>query len=134
MTSIGARIKFLRKEKRLSQAQLGKLAGIDQSVISDLENNPLSTSKKLVAIARALGVRAEWLETGRGEQYDTAHSASNDGWVLTKSYNLTPTEIRHIDVYRDADVYDKANIEAAIDAAERATLSRRSGLIANNSE
>lgn len=134
MASIGDRIKLVRTAKKMSQAKLGKLAGIDQSVISDLENNPNSTSKKLVAIARALGVRAEWLENGTGDMHSTPAVASNDGWVMTKSYNLNPVEIRAIDVYREAEDFYRGAIDSAIDAAEADNLSRRAGFIINNKE
>lgn len=57
----------------LSQAQLAEKSGVSQVTIQHLESGRNSTSKKLLEIARALGVTAEWLATGKG----TTHEASN---------------------------------------------------------
>jgi len=50
----------------LSQAQLAEKAGVSQVTIQHLESGRNSTSKKLLEIARALGVSAEWLGSGEG--------------------------------------------------------------------
>jgi len=57
----------------LSQAQLAEKAGVSQVTIQHLESGRNSTSKKLLDIAKALGVTAEWLGSGEG----TARPASN---------------------------------------------------------
>lgn len=49
----------------LSQAQLAEKAGVSQVTIQHLESGRNSTSKKLLEIARALGVTAEWLASGK---------------------------------------------------------------------
>lgn len=57
MATIGSRIRRLRQEKSISQAQLAKLIGVGQSFISKLENNRSSVSiETLEKIANALGV------------------------------------------------------------------------------
>lgn len=135
--SLGARIKHERESKRprMSQAALGKLVGMDQSGISDLETNPLATTKKVVAIAKALGVRPEWLETGRGEKHDTTmQKPPADGWVLSKAYNLTADEIRLVDVYRESHGVARDNINFAINVAEKEILSSRTSLIVNDKD
>ncbi len=50
----------------LSQAQLAEKSGVSQVTIQHLESGRNSTSKKLLDIARALGVTAEWLASGEG--------------------------------------------------------------------
>lgn len=50
----------------LSQSQLAEKAGVSQVTIQHLESGRNSTSKKLLDIARALGVTAEWLGSGEG--------------------------------------------------------------------
>jgi transcriptional regulator with XRE-family HTH domain len=54
------RIKQIRKKQKLSQGELAKMAGIDQSDLSKIENDKksitLDTAKK---IARALGYSVE---------------------------------------------------------------------------
>lgn len=57
----------------LSQAQLAEKSGVSQVTIQHLESGRNSTSKKLLEIARALGVTAEWLASGKG----ITHEASN---------------------------------------------------------
>ncbi|EKQ51369.1 MULTISPECIES: helix-turn-helix transcriptional regulator [unclassified Clostridium] len=51
------RIREVRLEKKLSQTQLAKKAGISQSYLSELESNKKSpTLRQLCKIADALGV------------------------------------------------------------------------------
>lgn len=52
-------LKILRKQNGLTQAQLGKIAGLSQSYISDLEKNYFVSSptvKQVLALSDALGV------------------------------------------------------------------------------
>jgi transcriptional regulator with XRE-family HTH domain len=63
-TTMGARVRHLRKTLALSQTALAKLAGVTQPVISDLEANRTHTSGRTASIAAVLGVNALWLETG----------------------------------------------------------------------
>ncbi|EJN40333.1 SOS response transcriptional repressor, RecA-mediated autopeptidase [Pseudomonas sp. GM84] len=51
----------------LSQQQLADKAGVSQVTIQHLESGRNATSKKLLEIARALGVTAEWLASGNGQ-------------------------------------------------------------------
>lgn len=62
--SIGDRIRSVRRQKNISQAELAKLANVTQGAISQLENGRNDTSKELPAIAKALGVDVYWLQTG----------------------------------------------------------------------
>lgn len=49
-------LRRIRRERRLSQPELAKLAGVSQQLISQLENDVNATTKKLPDIAKALGV------------------------------------------------------------------------------
>ena len=60
----GDRVRERRAALKLSQPQLAKKAGITYQAIQQLEAG--GGSKHLVAIARALGVTAEWLADGVG--------------------------------------------------------------------
>ncbi len=60
----GDRVRERRQALKLSQPQLAKKAGITYQAIQQLEAG--GGSKHLVAIARALGVTAEWLADGTG--------------------------------------------------------------------
>lgn len=55
----GAKIKALRKEKKLTQKQLADLCGVSHSFISHVENGTSAIStEKLQAVAKALNVNA----------------------------------------------------------------------------
>ena len=64
MKTAGERVRERRQALQLSQPQLAKKAGITYQAIQQLEAG--GGSKHLVAIARALGVTAEWLADGVG--------------------------------------------------------------------
>ncbi|WLF84809.1 S24 family peptidase [Moraxella sp. ZY210820] len=65
MNSLGDRIRSVRRQKNISQAELAKLANVSQGAISQLESGRNETSKELPQIALALGVDVYWLQTGK---------------------------------------------------------------------
>src|SRR5690606_41856478 len=58
------------KEAGLSQAELAKAIGTGQSTIASIENGRNQGSGFLVDIARVLGVRPDWLASGRAPMRD----------------------------------------------------------------
>jgi phage repressor protein C with HTH and peptisase S24 domain len=66
MTTVGQRIRDERERYNISRVKLAKAAGIAVSTLSDLELGLSKSTTKLHHIAASLGVRPEWLETGRG--------------------------------------------------------------------
>jgi SOS-response transcriptional repressor LexA len=58
------RLHSKRQALGLSQQQLADKAGVSQVTIQHLESGRNSSSKKLLEIAKALGVTAEWLASG----------------------------------------------------------------------
>lgn len=63
------RIKQIRKEHRLTQAEFGKRIGITDASCSLIEsgrNNP--SGQTIKAICREFGINEEWLRTGEGER------------------------------------------------------------------
>jgi SOS-response transcriptional repressor LexA len=62
----------------LSQQQLADKAGVSQVTIQHLESGRNATSKKLLEIARALGVTAEWLASGNGQPHAESNVAGTD--------------------------------------------------------
>ena len=68
---ISKRIKTLRKEKRLTQINFGRLIRRDASTISKIESGELEASGLVrVAICNTFGIRKEWLLTGKEPKYD----------------------------------------------------------------
>jgi transcriptional regulator with XRE-family HTH domain len=57
----GEKIRSLRNKRRWTQKQLAMTSGVDQSIISNLENNakPGTRIETLVALARALSVATD---------------------------------------------------------------------------
>lgn len=66
METLAQRLKAAREKAGLSQAALAKAIGSGQSTIGSIENGRNHGSGKLLQIARALNVSADWLESGRG--------------------------------------------------------------------
>jgi len=70
MIETGNRIKSLRIEKGLNQAELGKLLGLDQGTISKMErgeNDP--TAKTLILLKEIFGAAIDWILTGQGTKH-----------------------------------------------------------------
>lgn len=68
MNDLATRLKSVREEKRLSQKALAKRAGVSPSAIGSLETRRNRTTTLIVPIAKALGVREEWLVSGKGQR------------------------------------------------------------------
>ena len=67
LDTLAKRVRFIRNEKGLTQAQLGKMIGADQSVIGNLERRNGKSSSYTEALAKALGVNLSWLMSGSGD-------------------------------------------------------------------
>lgn len=68
MSNIGERIKFLRKELKLSQTEFGERFGVGLGVIRNMETfKTVPSPAQIDLIARVYNVNREWLETGEGE-------------------------------------------------------------------
>lgn len=65
--TIGEKIRIIRKEKGLSQKQLGSLLGVSQQMIGQYENSPHEPKiETLRKIAAALGMKlSDFLESGQ---------------------------------------------------------------------
>jgi transcriptional regulator with XRE-family HTH domain len=76
MNNLGDRIKQVRREKGLTQGQLSELVdGLEQSVLTKIENRSSKSSIYSAGIAKALEVNLTWLQTGEGDK-DNSLSAS----------------------------------------------------------
>ncbi len=71
MDTLQERLIHARKQKQMSQVQLGKAIGKSQSAIAALETGRNKASTDIAKIANVLGVSAIWLETGQGEMRET---------------------------------------------------------------
>lgn len=66
--TIAERLKSAREDLGLSQGELAKRAGVSQSTIANFEAGTRHSPRKLLAIAAALRVDPNWLETGKGSR------------------------------------------------------------------
>jgi transcriptional regulator with XRE-family HTH domain len=68
MSTIGDRIKIVRKEKGLTQQKFADALGLKQNTVATYEMNKTIPSDRTVAdICQKFRVREEWLRTGEGE-------------------------------------------------------------------
>jgi phage repressor protein C with HTH and peptisase S24 domain len=67
MSTFGERLRLARKENGLSQAALGKLVGVKQPTIAELEAEGKGSSKASL-LAKALNVNPVWLTDGTGKK------------------------------------------------------------------
>lgn len=68
--TVGERIKTLRKEKHLTQAQLGEILGVEKSAVAKWENGRTKNLKRETVQAMALyfGVRPSYIIEGEDYQ------------------------------------------------------------------
>lgn len=70
MTTIAERLKEIRKEKRMTQTELGEVLGVTKQAIASAEvgnNNP--SIKFISKLITDLNVNANWLIAGIGEPF-----------------------------------------------------------------
>ncbi|HDB9894038.1 TPA: helix-turn-helix transcriptional regulator [Escherichia coli] len=70
-TTLSERLKEARLARGLTQKALGDLVGVSQAAIQKIETGKANQTTKIVEIANALGVRAEWLSSGVGNMPDS---------------------------------------------------------------
>lgn len=100
--TINERIKFLRKEKGLTQKTLASTLGITQSGVSFLEQEGSSVSDQTIKlICTVFGVREEWLRIGEGEMYSSAELFSLDRFVAERG--ATELELAIVKAYFELD-------------------------------
>lgn len=69
MRTLAERVRAAREEAKLSQAQLAKASGVKAGAIGNIEMGTRKQPRNLIEIAAVLGVRPEWLKTGRLPRY-----------------------------------------------------------------
>ena len=102
MSTLNERLRFLRKELGLSQAELASSIGVSQRAISWSEqagnNVPASTIK---AICLAHNINETWLCTGEGPIYNEREAFSLDQFA--REHGATQLELEIIKVYFELD-------------------------------
>ena len=87
-TTIGQRIRALRRSKKLTQAQLAKIAGVSSPAVTEWEKDSyLPKAASLDAIANKLGVTTEYILTGKGNPEAMQKEQSN---VIPLTVRMAP--------------------------------------------
>lgn len=77
-TTIGQRIRALRRSKKLTQVQLAKIAGVSSPAVTEWEKDGyLPKAASLEAIANKFGVTTEYILTGKGDPEAMQREQSN---------------------------------------------------------
>jgi transcriptional regulator with XRE-family HTH domain len=90
MDTIAKRIKETRVGLELTQKELAKKAGVSQGTIGNLESGARTSPRHLVQIANALGVTAEWLQSGvmvKAQTAETVDDAFTEFFVVYSGVN-----------------------------------------------
>ena len=93
MQTIGSRIRAEREAQQVSRAELAKYAGIAPTTLSDLELGESKSTTALHKIATRLGLRAEWIETGKGPKHAPALNQTESGARGSQLARLDPAKI-----------------------------------------
>lgn len=89
------RLKAARKQAGLTQAELARQVGIDQTSISNLERGKSQASSHTVSIANTCGVSPVWLESGIGpmiEDHVVYRGPAPEGFKSTRPFNTWDLE------------------------------------------
>ncbi|NII53556.1 helix-turn-helix transcriptional regulator [Luteibacter sp. SG786] len=79
--TVGERIKEARLRLKMSRPALAKAADLPYPTLAGIENSDQSSSTKLHVLAKALRVRVEWLETGKGPMEASDEPPAEEGWA-----------------------------------------------------
>ena len=111
--SLGDRVKKARKHAGLTQVQLAKKVKTSQGAISDIENGRNKESSSLFDIAKATGVRADWLINNQGEML--AASA-------TPTIDELRARIKEIQGKNDSDLFNLPIDTRRVSIAENSSM------------
>lgn len=106
MKTLGERLQAARSHARLSQKELEDKTGVSQKTISKLERGAQTSTTKIVELARACGVRSEWLANGLGPMIEQplgvaetratyGELLSTDGLELARIWQELPEDRRN---------------------------------------
>lgn len=110
---IGERIKEVRKDAKMNQAEFGDKIGIKKGAISKLEieeNNPSERTIKL--ICSEFNVNYLWLTEGIGQMYADYRGAILD--ELTDGFNLDALDRKIVAAYLDMTPAEREGLKILI--------------------
>lgn len=90
------RLKAAMTEAGLRQKDIADHIGIKPGSMSELFTGKSQSSKHLPKIAKLLGVRALWLDTGQGPRYESSGELSQSESEVLAYWRKFPPESRRI--------------------------------------
>lgn len=82
--TIALRLAWARSQLKISQEQVAVRAGVKQGTIGNIENGLRQKPREVVAIAKAVGVRPEWLSSGKGPVYPNSAPDDAEPWPFER--------------------------------------------------
>jgi transcriptional regulator with XRE-family HTH domain len=93
---LGAKLREIRKSKKLTQAQLAAASDVSQGTIGNIESGLRGYGESLVNIARALGVTPEFLRGEKGHEEKGKQSLKLAKEVATNRDRVSGDEITEL--------------------------------------
>lgn len=106
--SFNERVRQRRLELGLSQAELGRLAGVPQSTIGQIENGRNKSSTKILELANALQTTAEYLVNGAKSKVQGLSNITATGFHLSRVPVISWAQAGN---WRDIEHYDGDDME-----------------------
>lgn len=78
METLGSRLQHTLNVKGLTQEYVANAVGVSQTAISDIVIGKTKRPRNLLELANVLGVSADWLMTGKGEQPTFSQAVENN--------------------------------------------------------
>lgn len=101
METLGSRLKYILREKKITQKELANRVGLAQASVSQFCNGVANPGPRTVRdICDALDINEEWIRTGEGPIKREKPRTIVD--ELAKAYNLTPAVTKLLDVLAQA--------------------------------
>ncbi|MDU5082737.1 helix-turn-helix transcriptional regulator [uncultured Tissierella sp.] len=112
MDTIGKRIRYARKTKKLSLSDVKEKTGISTGNLSELENDKFAPSaSSLIAFKQLFNVSIDWLLTGESPMAPNSNEVIKES---QKPLELSDEEKNLITAYRTLDKEAKRNIQGYI--------------------
>lgn len=105
---IGKRIREVRKNQGLTQAEFGAQIGIKGNTVTGYENGTRRPSDAIInSICLVFGVDQTWLRTGEGEMYIPAPDVGGALQGLFTDYNCNALEMSFLSAYFGLSVMER---------------------------
>jgi|GEM_PF-3629695 len=134
LTSIGQRIKYIRKITAGTQRVFGLTLGISTPYVSQLEKDQYVPSDQLIlSICRAFNVCRKWLETGEGEIWTgTEHEnglSAPEWYEILNSLHMTASIF---DITSEGDIFISTEMKYVHSRMHDAVISHKNLVIAGD--